>query len=150
MQTDYPKLNFPSIKLKIKQNEGDKTISVWVPMRKKFLNLTPEEWVRRHTVSYLTTHCGVECEHICEEYPVAINGQAQRADIVVFNRKAKPWLLVECKAPTVAITREVFSQAIRYNSIIGAQYLILTNGLTHFCYELKDSHYTPLKSFPTL
>ncbi len=148
MQTNYPKLNFPPIRLKTRLNEVEKSISVWVASRKSYLVLTPEEWVRRHAVEYLTTHCGFEPTQICEEYPVALNGQAQRADVVVVGSDSKPLILVECKAATVTINSAVFDQAVRYNSVIGARYIILTNGIRHLCFELSESGYTPSGSFP--
>ena len=77
-----------------------------------------------------------------------LNGQPQRADIVVIGRDGKPLMLVECKAPDVRITRAVLSQAVRYNSVVGARYVILTNGIDHFCYEFRDGAYSPMPGFP--
>lgn len=151
MLSSLPKLNLPPIELKIRRNEHDNSLSVWVATRKSYLVLTPEEWVRRHMVSYLTTHCGVEAEQICEEYPVKVTGQAQRADIVVINPQCKPSILVECKAPNIALDQEVFAQAARYNAVINARYMILTNGLKHFCFECStQGEYSQLKEFPRL
>ncbi len=149
MQPTFPKLNFPSVELKCQRSE-DGTISVWVPTRRCFLVLTPEEWVRRHTVAYLTSHCGATAEQICEEYPVKISGQAQRADIVVMDCSCEPLILVECKAASVAIGQEVFAQAVRYNSALKARYIVITNGIKHFCFERCGLEYTPLKEFPRL
>lgn len=149
-QSSLPKLNFPSIELRSRRNCEDGTISVWVASRGCYLLLTPEEWVRRHTVCFLTSHCGVEPTQICEEYPIKITCQSQRADIVVMDNSCKARILVECKAPNVAIDNDVFAQAVRYNSILQAQYIILTNGLKHFCFELCDGNYSPLREFPHL
>ncbi|MFR9503170.1 MAG: type I restriction enzyme HsdR N-terminal domain-containing protein [Rikenellaceae bacterium] len=126
----------------------DNTLSVWVPMRKCYIVLTPEEWVRRHVVGYLTTTCGVEPTQICEEYPVKITSQAQRADIVVMDRSGKPAILVECKAANIPIDKEVFAQAVRYNSVVGARYVVLSNGLKHFCFEYSNGEYLPMNKFP--
>ncbi len=150
MQQQYPKLNLPSIELKIRKNGEKERLSVWAPTRKCYLVLTPEEWVRRHFVAYLVSGCGAQAEQICEEYPVVVNGQAQRADVVVMDTKARPVLLVECKAPTVAIDAEVYAQAVRYNAIIGARYVVLTNGMKHLCFELTAEGYKPMSSLPTL
>ncbi len=150
MQSAYTKLNFPSIELKTRRNCEDNTLSVWVASRRCYLVLTPEEWVRRHVVNFLSSHCGVEPQQICEEYPVKISGQAQRADIVVLNSDCKPTILVECKAPSIAIDQEVFAQAVRYNSILKARYIVLTNGLKHFCFSFDGTNYTPIKEFPHL
>ena len=123
-----PKLRFPAISLRAAERDGrtlvfDRIRSMWVV-------LTPEEWVRRH--------------------PVGINSTAQRADVVVLDSSARPLALVECKAPDVAVTRGVFEQATRYNAVVGARYVILTNGLRHFCFERTAEGYRPLDAFPRL
>ena len=115
-----------------------------------FRSLTPEEWVRRHLVSYLVTGCGAPLGRIVEEYAVPLNGQPQRADAVVVGADCRPLLVAECKAADVAIDRRVWEQAVRYNSVVGARYVVLTNGLTHYCYEQRDGAYRPLKVFPRL
>lgn len=101
---------------------------VWAATRRKWLCLTPEEEVRRRVVAYLVGSLSVPATHIAEEYPVVLNGQPQRADIVVFDPQLKPWLVIECKAPDVPLARSVLEQVVRYNSVIGAQVMILTNG----------------------
>ncbi|MFI3332709.1 MAG: type I restriction enzyme HsdR N-terminal domain-containing protein [Rikenellaceae bacterium] len=148
--TSLPKLNFPPIELRSRRNCEDGSISVWVASRGCYLVLTPEEWVRRHIVGFLISNCGIEATQICEEYPIKITGQSQRADIVVIDNCCKPKILIECKAPSITIDKEVFAQAVRYNSALGAQYIILTNGLKHFCFEFIDGNYTPLMEFPSL
>ena len=128
----YPKLNFPPIKLRARDSRGrtvvfDRVLSLYVV-------LTPEEWVRRHVV----------------EYAVNVNAAPQRADVVVMDGEARPVALVECKAPDVRITSEVFEQATRYNAVLGARYVILTNGITHFCFERAADGYAPMSAFPDL
>ena len=139
------KLIFPTISPRIKSEEGEKFI--WDSLRGKWLVLTPEEWVRQHTIGWLVAHKGVPALRITQEYPVKINGLNQRADIVVMNEKAKPHILVECKAPDVILDHEVVMQAIRYNSIVGARYILLTNGLKLYGYEYADGKYRGLKEF---
>lgn len=149
-----PKLNFPPINLRAKR-ENDRTL-VFDNVRSMYVVLTPEEWVRRHLVEYLITRCGAQLRSIVEEYPVNINSTPQRADVVVMTSSAKPLLLAECKAPEINFNNkqcleEVFAQATRYNAIVGAKYIVLTNGLKHFCFEQQsDGAYTPLSSFPNL
>ncbi len=150
MSKGYPKLNFPPIKIKAQRHPDGQTISAWSSIRNIFVVLTPEEWVRRHLVEYLLAECGVNREQIVEEYPVNLNGQPQRADVVVIGSSAKPEILVECKAPEVKITKQTFDQAVRYNSVVGARYIILTNGLTHLCFDLSEGEYRSLDHFPTL
>ncbi len=143
----YPKLNFPSIKLRAQRSTDGSSISVWSATRNCYLLLTPEEWVRRHLVEYLTSHFAIPTPQIIEEYPIPLNGQPQRADVVVVNGST-PIILAECKAPNVKITRHTLDQAARYNSVIGAKYVILTNGITHLCFEFSEGKYLPLSRFP--
>ena len=146
-----PKLNLPPINLRAKSDCG-RTL-VFDDVRSAYVVLTPEEWVRRHLVSFLVRHCGAPLRSIIEEYPVCINSMPQRADVVVMDSEARPLILVECKATDIDLTNrktlgEVFEQATRYNAVVGARYLILSNGLQHFCFERSTEGYTPLRSFP--
>lgn len=146
--SSLPRLNFPAIRLRARERGG--VTEVWCETRRAWLVLTPEEWVRRHLVSYLVTGCGAPLGRIVEEYAVPLNGQPQRADAVVVGADCRPLLVAECKAADVAIDRRVWEQAVRYNSVVGARYVVLTNGLSHYCYELRDGAYRPLKGFPRL
>lgn len=141
---------------------------IWDELRKMWLRLTPEEWVRQHLVRYLIDVCGAPAASVCAEYPVALGGMAQRADIVVFGASADagmkaeasggtntgtlhPILLAECKAADVDVDEAVFAQAMRYNTVVGARYVVITNGLRHFVHELlPDGSYMPLSDFPKL
>lgn len=143
-----PKLNFPAIHLRVRR-ENDK-VFVWDALRHNYLVLTPEEWVRRHVIGLLTTHCGVETTSIVQEYPVQLNGTAQRADVVVMDGEAKPLLLVECKAAEIPLTRAVYEQAVRYNAVVGARYVMITNGLKTLLYECRATGYVLLDSMPSL
>ena len=129
----------------VREISGEKFL--WDSLRQMWLVLTPEEWVRQHTIAWLTSAKGIPSLRISQEYPVNINGQHQRADIVVIDESAKPYLLVECKAPDIPIDHEVVMQAIRYNSIVGARYILLTNGLKLYGYEYADGKYRGLKEF---
>lgn len=117
-------------------------------MRGRWLVLTPEEWVRRHVVEYLRNECGYAPQLIVEEYPIPLNGMAQRADIVVMNSEARPELVVECKEPGIKINDNVLRQVVRYNSVLGCRYIAMTNGIETFCYEMGDNGYKPLSHFP--
>ena len=146
---ELPKLNFPTVVLPLRERDG----KVYIPdrIRGGYLVLTPEEWVRRHVIEYLVGWCGVALQRIITEYPVELNGQSQRADIVVVGCDTKPLLLVECKSADVEISQEVLNQAVRYNSVVGARYLMLTNGLKVFCYEsLGQGRYAKMSSLPNL
>lgn len=147
--SDFPKLKFPAVILTLHEKEG----KTYIPDRVRggYLVLTPEEWVRRHVIEYLISWCGVELQRVVTEYPVLLNGQPQRADIVVVGRDGTPQLLVECKATDVKISQDVLDQAVRYNSVVGAQYIMLTNGMDVFCFErCGDGIYHKLNSFPQL
>lgn len=144
----FPKLNFPAIRLRARRRDGQ--VEVWDDLRGLYLVLTPEEWVRRHLVACLVSHCGAQPKRIVEEYAVQLNGQSQRADVVVVDDRAEPLLVAECKAPEIPIDERVFSQAVRYNSVLGARYVVLTNGLVHYCYECCDGRYVQLSGFPQL
>lgn len=137
--SDYPKLIFPPFTAKVKC-ENDKEY-IWDSLRRRWLLLTPEEWVRQHTIAWLVEHKDIFPERIGQEYHVSVNGQRQRADIVVLNEFARPHILVECKAPDVEIDNAVVMQACRYNAIIGARYVVLTNGLQLHCFEYADGKY---------
>ena len=119
-------------------------------LRKRFVALTPEEWVRRHLIGFLISHCGAQPMRIVQEYAVAMNGSPQRADVVVVDDRACPLMLVECKAAGIGIDRQVLAQAVRYNSVLGARYVVLTNGLVHYCYEYAEGRYTRMDRFPRL
>lgn len=148
-----PKLNFPAINLRATKS-GNRTL-VFDRVRGMFVVLTPEEWVRRHLVEYLIEHCGAALRSIVEEYPVQINSMPQRADVVVLNAESQPLLLAECKSSDVNLDRretltEVFTQATRYNAMVKARYIIITNGQRHFCYEATENGYVSLSAFPRL
>ncbi len=146
---DYPKLNLPPCRLRVVERGGE--LCVWDVVRGRWLVLTPEEWVRRHVLAMLTGHRGVSAALIAQEYPVEVNGATQRADIVVFGPGGRPLMVVECKAPGVAIDGEVLAQAFRYNTVLGARYVMLTGGLDHYIYEISDGgEYLPLRDFPDL
>ncbi len=138
-------LRILNISARIKEIDGEKYI--WDSLRRRWLVLTPEEEVRQHTIEWLVRTKGVPPLRIAQEYPVNVNGQSQRADIVVIDDFAKPYILVECKAPDVKITDEVLRQALRYNSFVGARYVMLTNGEKLFCYECSDGQYRAVTNF---
>lgn len=142
------KLNFPPLELRLREVEGVRY--AWSEPRRQWLVLTPEEWVRRHLVAFLVAHCGAQPLRIVEEYPVLLNGQPQRADLVVVDDAGRPLLLAECKAPEVKISQGVYDQAVRYNAVLGARFVVLTNGCRHYCYEQEKGAYRAINSFPNL
>lgn len=130
-------LNFPRFVFRMRLMENPPKI--WDAVRRRWLVLTPEEWVRQHLIRLLVERGGVPPGNVSQEYPVALSGAAQRADVVVTGRDGRPCLLAECKAPDVPLGREVFAQAVRYNSVVAAPYVLITNGLLHCCSSLDRS-----------
>lgn len=143
-----PKLNFPPVRLRARHRGSQ--VEVWDDLRAVYLLLTPEEWVRRHLIGFLESHCGAQPKRIVQEYAVPLNGQPQRADVVVVDDNARPLLLAECKAPDIPIGEHTLAQAVRYNSVVGARYLVLTNGRSHYCFEQTDGGYARMSEFPRL
>jgi hypothetical protein len=127
-----PILNLPPLQARLQESDG----KIWIfdGIRKKFVVLTPEEWVRQHFINYLIT----------EQYPkslfkieggLAVNELRRRSDLVIFNRSGKAWMLVECKSPLIAINQSTLDQVGNYNTTIQAKYVVVTNGLEHFYFE---------------
>lgn len=145
----HPKLTLPPCRLRVAEKGGE--LCVWDVVRGRWLVLTPEEWVRRHVLAMLTERYEVPPTNIAQEYPVDVNGQPQRADIVVFGEAARPLMLIECKAPEVAVNNATLAQAFRYNSTLGARYVMLTNGMDHYIFEVSPTgEYRTRKDFPAL
>lgn len=124
-QLNYPEFNF---QLRLKDNREE----VFDPVRRKFVALTPEEWVRQHLILYLVRFKDFPLSVIGVEKQLILNKQTKRFDLVVFSRNGNPLLLAECKAPGVDITEKVFDQAARYNMMLRAEYFLITNGLEHY------------------
>lgn len=145
----YPKLNFPPVRLRAARRDG--ADYVWDAGRGCWLLLTPEEWVRRHVLGWLADGGAIDPVNILQEYPVSVEGMPQRADVVVMGRGGAPAILVECKSPDVVIDASVLDQAVRYNNVVKARYIMLTNGLKHYCYVTYDGiSYSSLDSLPDM
>ena len=141
-------LNLPEFKFKTQQSKGKTRI--YDEIRKKYVALTPEEWVRQHIIRFLCEFKNYPPPLMAVETSVIINGLKQRADLVVYNRKGTPEMIVECKAPSVQITNQVFDQAARYNMTLNVSYLVISNGMNHFCAKLNyaNNTYSFLKNIP--
>jgi len=125
-------------------------VSIFDSIRKKFILLTPEEWVRQHVVEFLLNEKKYSKSLINVEKVVKVNGMNKRYDVIVFNSDGSIFLLIECKAPEVKIDQKTFDQIARYNLILNAQYLMVTNGLNHYFCEMdfENEKYTFLKELP--
>jgi len=133
-------LNLPTYSFKIKSELQRKLI--FDSIRKKYIVLTPEEWVRQNFIRYLIEEKGYPASLIAVEKKVDVNLLPQRSDIVLYNSNANPVMIVECKSAKIKITQDVFNQVARYNMKLRVPFLVVSNGLRHFCcymdYEKKS------------
>ncbi|MCF8361933.1 MAG: type I restriction enzyme HsdR N-terminal domain-containing protein [Prolixibacteraceae bacterium] len=148
MPIKLPKLNFPDADLRFK--EISSRIYVFDESRKKYVVLTPEEWVRQRCLHYLSNHKNYPGSLLTVEKGIRVNNREFRYDIVAYSKAAKPLLLVECKAPEVKIDQKVFDQIAVYNFELKVPYLLVTNGLSHYCCKVNfDSrNYNFLREVP--
>lgn len=141
-------LNFPNYSFRFKNSENK--VAIFDEIRKKFVVLTPEEWVRQHVVQYLLVEKKYPKSLINVEKLVKVNGLNKRYDIVVFQPNGEIFLLIECKAPEVSISQQTFDQIACYNLKLNAQFLMVTNGLNHyFCQmDFENEQYVFLREAP--
>ena len=141
-------LNFTTYSFRFKNSENK--MSIFNEIRKKFILLTPEEWVRQHVVQFLLQDKKYPKSYINVEKLIKINDLSKRYDGVVFQPNGEIFLLIECKAPEVQISQQTFDQIARYNLVLNAKYLMVTNGLNHyFCQmDFKNEKYVFLKELP--
>jgi len=143
-------LNFPKYSFRFKSNENK--LYIFDPIRKKFIFLTSEEWVRQNVIQYLLTEKKYPKSLTNVEKVIKVKNRIKRYDIVIYNSDGSIFLLVECKAPNISITQETFDQIARYNSALMSEYLMLTNGLEHyFCkMDFEKQQYVFLNELPFL
>lgn len=142
------KLNFSNYEFRFKSNEN-KTL-IFDIIRKKFVVLTSEEWVRQHILQFLVSEKKYPLSHINVEKQIKLLNTNKRYDIVVFNPNGSIHIIVECKAPTIAISQRVFDQIARYNFVLHADYLFVSNGLDHYYCKMdyEKEKYIFLKEIP--
>ena len=145
---NLPALNLPHFEPNLRQAEG----KLWIfdSLRKKFLVLTPEEWVRQHWINYLIIHHDFPGGLFSLEKGLKYNQLQKRTDLVVFDREAKPYLLVECKAPGITINENTLGQAMAYNRMLDCPNLVLSNGIKHFymAYSSDEKKFIQRESLP--
>jgi len=141
-------LNFPKFSFRVKNTEN--RLSIFDIVRKKFILLQPEEWVRQHVVHYLNVYKKYPLGHINVEKKIMINDLVRRYDVVVYNTDASIEILVECKSPNTVIEQSTFDQVARYNISAKSKYLMVTNGKEHYYCRLdsENEKYTFLKDIP--
>ena len=141
-------LNFPNYSFRFKNSEN-KTY-IFDVIRKKFVLITPEEWVRQNTIQYLLQEKQYSKSYINVEKLVKVNNLNKRYDIVVFKPNGSVFLVIECKAPEITINQQTFDQIAQYNLVLKADYLMVTNGLNHYFCEMdfENENYLFLKNLP--
>ena len=141
-------LNFPSYSFRFKNSENK--VSIFDAIRKKFIILTPVEWVRQHVVQFLMTEKNYPQSLLNVEKVLQVNGLRKRYDIVVYNSDGTIHILIECKAPEVTISQNTFDQIAQYNMTLQSNYLMVTNGLNHyFCQmDFENEKYQFLTELP--
>lgn len=141
----FPRLNLPSIPLRLKDEEG--IVKVFDPLRDKYVALTPEEFVRQHFTAWLRDGRHYPASLMANEIGIEVNGTRKRCDTVVFGNDGKPMVIVEYKAPDITVNQAVFDQIVRYNMTLHADYLVVSNGINHYCcvmdYENGTYHFIP-------
>jgi hypothetical protein len=142
--TDLAVLNLPSYDFKIDSN------TIFDPIRKKWVALTPEEWVRQNFLSYLMFEKKYPKSLIHTEETIQSFNKTKRCDAVIYSREIKPLLIVECKAPNIQINNKTFRQIAVYNASVKAPFLIVTNGLEHYCCQInfKNNSFSFLDEIP--
>jgi hypothetical protein len=148
MSFEFPKLTFPVSNFKVKE-EGGK-MYIFDDSRRKYVILTPEEWVRQNCLHYLRDHKSYPISLLAVEKGFKLNGLVYRFDIVAYSKSGKPVMLIECKAPEITITQKTFDQISVYNLELKVPYLLITNGIEIFCCktDAENLRYTFLKELP--
>lgn len=141
-------LNLPAFDARIITKDGKKNI--FDAIRRRYVALTPEEWVRQHFVRFLITHKGYPQALMANEVQVQLNGTKKRCDTVLYRRDLTACMIIEYKAPEVEITQKVFDQITRYNMVLKVDYLIVSNGIRHYCCRIdyERNSYVFLQDIP--
>ena len=142
-------LNLPKYHFKLK--EEDNKVFIFDSIRKKYLQLTPEEWVRQNIIQFLIEEKKYPKSLFSIEKGIKVSNTSKRVDIAIFNKDRQIEVLIECKAPEAKITQNAFDQIARYNLTLNAKYLVVTNGIEHYYAKLdyKNKKYIFLKELPT-
>ena len=142
------RLNLPQYEIKIGEKDGKRTIFDF--LRRKYVALTPEEWVRQHFTHYLVEHKGYPKGLMGNEVELHIGEKRLRCDTVLYNKEGQPRMIIEYKAPTIQIQQKTFDQISAYNLLLHVDYLIVSNGLQHYCCKMDydNQKYLFLQDIP--
>ena len=127
-------LNLPSFDISIAQRNGRPT--VFDPLRRRFVALTPEEWVRQHFVNYLVQHLHYPAGLMANEVELTVGDKHLRCDTLLYNKNMQPQMIIEYKAPHIALSQKVFDQITAYNLLLHVDYLVVSNGMEHLCCQM--------------
>ncbi len=143
------RLNLPEYQHNIKKRKDDALV-ILDPLRRRWVSLTPEEWVRQNFVRFLIEDREFPAALMNNEISLTQNGIKRRCDTLVADREGAPLVIVEYKAPTVEITQKTFDQIVRYNMVLRAKYLIVSNGMSHYCCQIdySSNSYSFLEDIP--
>ena len=139
-------LNLPSADIRLERRNG--RLFIWDFVRRRWVTLTPEEWVRQHFSHWMTEHLGYPMARLGHEISLELNGMQRRADAVFYDREGRPLVIVEFKAPHIAISQKTFDQISRYNMVMQVPYLIISNGMQHFCLHVREEGMEFLREIP--
>lgn len=152
MQMVLPEYELPMRLVKVGRSpfSSQEREEVFDPLRRRWVRLTPEEGVRQRLIRWLVDGCAYPAGRIAVETGIEVNGMKKRCDAVVYDEATRPLVIVECKAPKVRITQDVFDQAAVYNSVLKVPYLLMSNGLTHFFCRVDKGNrkYVQFEAFP--
>lgn len=141
-------LNLPTYDAKIRRSNN--ALEVFDPLRRKYVTLTPEEWVRQHFINYLITEKKYPASLMANETGIKLNSLTRRCDTVVYNKQLEPLMIIEYKESNVQITQQVFDQVVRYNNVLKVPFIVVSNGITHYCCRIdyENQSYNYLTEIP--
>jgi hypothetical protein len=129
-------LNLPTYEAKIRKNSNG--LEIFDPLRRKYIALTPEEWVRQHFINYLINYKNYPASLMANEAGIKLNSLTRRCDTVVYNNQLEPLMIIEYKESKVQITQNVFDQVVRYNTVLKVPYIVVSNGISHYCCRMNN------------
>ena len=136
---EFVPLNLPTYDIALRRRKVDGAIEVYDDLRRIWVMLTPEEWVRQHFVHYLVAHLGYPALRMANAVGLHFNGTQRRCDTVIYDESLTPVAIVEYKSPSVTVNQHVFDQIVRYNLVLKTPYLFVSNGVRHYCVSVDAS-----------
>lgn len=143
-------LNLPKYNMRISRDRNN-NIKIFDSIRKKFVSLTPEEYVRQHFTNWLINYLHYPMGLIVNEVKISLNSTIKRCDTIVYSNTGDPMMIIEYKAPHISINQNVFDQIVRYNMVLKTKYLVVSNGMQHYCciIDYENNSYQFIPHIPT-